>query len=128
MNWKNLLTKTWEVLNTDILELLSKKKPPEPIEVKVPPKLVVKPETSLSKLAREKSALGISELFEKTKKVEKVVKEAIKKSQCDHQFVQLTQKWVKIKKRKFELQNELLCLKCDVKKFQPIGLPVANRK
>ena len=64
------------------------------------------PETTLNKAAREKLALGSVELAQKKD-------EAPKKVTCSHSYSLNKQVWVKIAKKKYELRNDMVCLKCE---------------
>lgn len=78
-------------------------------EVKLPPKKA----TELEKVAREKLALGPSDLKEK-------ISQKLEKFHCAHTPVVAKQVWTKVAPGRFELQNEVICTKCKESKIQPI--------
>lgn len=60
---------------------------------------------SLNKKAKEARAIGLSDLI----------------NTCDHSHTLKKQTWVRISNKKFELQNEMTCTKCNNRKILPIG-------
>ena len=74
----------------------------------------VKQETDFSKKAKEVLALGPSDLLEN-------VSEAMEKKVCDHILTFKKQTWVRVSNKKFELQNEMMCTKCDSHQTLPIA-------
>ena len=103
---KNWLRKaaTW------IKELFVKKAPIESSAVILAP---LKKVPSLEKKARESLALGPSELRDK-------ISQKIEQFKCEHNPVITKQVWVKVAQSKFELQNQLTCVKCKEQNILPI--------
>lgn len=109
MTWFSKVKNWWK-------GLFKKEEPKqEVVEVAIPTIVeeaeVVK-ETELSKKAKEVRALGPSDLEEAA---------VVVKKECDHILSFRKQTWVRISDKKFELQNEMACTKCDSRKVLPIG-------
>lgn len=84
-------------------------------------------ETELNKIARERLALSPRDLA--THKVEEPVVEVVGikvhfetktvSISCDHAFAQ-KQVWTRVAARRFELQNKMTCVKCEVSTIEAI--------
>lgn len=75
------------------------------------PVSVPKKESELSKKAKEVRAIGPVDLVKPAPAVKK---------ECDHVLTFKKQTWIRVSDKKFELQNEMGCTKCDSRKILPI--------
>jgi hypothetical protein len=88
-----------------------------PVVVLEPPvvkSIEPKKPSALEKVAREKLALGPTDLVAK-------VSQKVMPPKCRHTPVVTKQVWVKVASKKYELQNEVLCTSCKEVANHPIS-------